>query len=101
MGEIPRSVEGSKAYELVLKQPVQGVGKVVQENVFTTGRVTGLVVVDLRHKTVSVSIEDWFLKSEVFKKGRWDRLDTADQIIRARDGVHPALAVPRLRGGEN
>lgn len=100
-GERPRSVVGSKAYELVLKQPVQDCGKIVRENVFTTGRVVGVVIAELPHETVSVRIEDWVWKSDWFNKGRWNRLNAGDQTIRARDEVLPDVAIPRMRGGED
>lgn len=83
LGERPRSVVGSKAYEVFLKQPIKDGGKIVRENVLTTGRVIGVVVADLPHETVSVRIEDWFSNSEVFKKGQWNQLDVAPQTIQA------------------
>ena len=71
MGERPASVIGSKAYEVVLKQPIADGGEIVRDNVVTTGRVVGVVVNELLHETVSVRIEDWFVQSEKFQKGRW------------------------------
>ena len=70
-GERPASVIGSKAYEVVLKQPIADGGAIVRENVVTTGRVVGMVHEELLHETVSVRIEDWFVRSEMFQKGRW------------------------------
>lgn len=74
LGERPGSLVGSKAYEVVLKQPTKDGGQIVRENVVTTGRVVGIVIAELPHETVSVRIEDWFLKSGVFGKGRWNQL---------------------------
>ena len=71
VGERPASVIGSKAYEVVLKQPLADGGYIVRENVVTTGRVVGVVVAELPYETVSVRVEDWFVRSETFKKGRW------------------------------
>ena len=82
-GERPRSVVGSKAYEVLLKQPINDGGRIVRENVRTTGRVIGVVVADLPHETVSLRIEDWFLNSDVFKKGQWSQLDVATPTIQA------------------
>ncbi|KAF6229045.1 hypothetical protein HO133_007159 [Letharia lupina] len=98
LGERPSSVAGSKAYEVVLKQPIEDGGHIVRENVVTTGRVVGVVVAELPHETVSVRIQDWFSKSDMFKKGRWNQLD-----IQARDGAGADLAVTHgaLRGGNN
>ena len=70
-GERPKSVLGSKAYEVVLKQPIEKGGQIVRENVVTTGRVVGVVVAELPHETVSVMVEDWFIRSDKFKEGRW------------------------------
>ena len=71
VGERPASVIGSKAYEVVLKQPIAELADIVRENVVTTGRVVGVVVPGLVDETVSVRVEDWFVQSETFKKGRW------------------------------
>ena len=71
-GEKPSTVVGSKAYEVVLKQPFDDGGQIVRENVATTGRVVGIVIADLPHETVSIVIDDWFVQSDVFKKGRWE-----------------------------
>ncbi|CAF9940791.1 MAG: hypothetical protein ALECFALPRED_008862 [Alectoria fallacina] len=94
LGERPRSVVGSKAYEVVLKQPTQDGGLIIRENVVTTGRVIGVVVADLPHEAVSVRIEDWFLKSDVFKKGRWNQLDAVTRSTQARDVARADLATP-------
>ena len=75
VGERPSSVVGSKAYEVILKQPIHKGGQIVRKNVVTTGRVVGVVVAELPHETVSVRIEDWFVQSDQFKKGRWERRD--------------------------
>ena len=71
LGERPQSVVGSKAYEVVLKRPIADGGKVVRENVVTSGRVIGVVTNELPHETVTVEVEDWFVMGTVFKKGRW------------------------------
>lgn len=103
LGERPKSVVGSKAYEVVLKQSLKDGGKIVRENVFTTGRVIGVVLAELPHETVSVRMEDWFVKSDVFKKGRWNQLNKVSQTVRAGDGGRAGLTVPHtaVRGGEN
>ena len=77
VGDRPASVIGSKAYEVVLKQPIADGGDIVRENVVTTGRVVGVVVAELLYETVSVRVEDWFVHSETFKKGRWRQRDVA------------------------
>lgn len=77
VGDKPKSVVGNKAYEVVLKRSLKDGGKIVRENVATTGRVIGVVIAELPHEAVSVMIEDWFVKSDVFKKGRWDHRDPA------------------------
>lgn len=61
VGERPKSVVGSKAYEVVLKQPIDEGGQIFRENVTTTGRIVGVVESELPHETVSVRIEDWFV----------------------------------------
>ena len=71
-GEKPSTVVGSKAYEVALKQPFDDGGQIVRENVATTGRVVGIVIADLPQETVSIVIDDWFVQSDVFKKGRWE-----------------------------
>lgn len=103
VGEKPKSVVGSKAYEVVLKQSTKDGGQIVRENVVTTGRVIGEVIADLPHETVSVRIEDWFLKSEVCKKGRWKHLNAKLQTLRAGNGVRAVSTVPNtaVHGGEN
>ena len=103
LGERPKSVVGSKAYEVVLKKPTKDGGKIVRENVVTTGRVIGVVVAELPHETVSVRMEDWFQKSDVFKKGRWKQLGVTSQAVRAGNGGRAGLTVPHTaaRGGEN
>ena len=73
VGERPASVIGSKAYEVVLKQPLADGGSIVRENVVTTGRVVGVVDAELAQESVSVRVEDWFVRSETFKKGRWSQ----------------------------
>ena len=65
---------GSKAYEVFLRQSIKDSGRIVRENVITTGRFIGVVVDDLPDETVSVRIEDWSVKSDVFKKGHWQHL---------------------------
>ena len=77
VGERPASVIGSKAYEVVLKQPIADGGDIVRENVVTTGRVVGVVAAELLHETVAVRIEDWFVQSETFKKGGWKQQNVA------------------------
>lgn len=77
LGERPRSVVGSKAYEVVLKQATKDGGQIVRENVLTTGRIVGVVVTDLPYETVSVKIDDWFLEGDVFEKGHWHQLKAA------------------------
>ena len=71
VGEKPESVVGAKAYEVVLKQSLEDGGKIVRENLVTTGRFVGVVVADLPHETALVKVEDWFVKSDLFKKGHW------------------------------
>ena len=74
VGERPASVIGSKAYEVVLKQPVADGANIVRENIVSTGRVVGVVDAEFFHepvRTVSVRVEDWFVQSETFKKGFW------------------------------
>ena len=77
VGERPASLIGRKAYEVVLKQPIASGGGIVRENVVTTGRVVGVVVAELVYETVSVRIADWFVQSEMFKKGHWRQPDVA------------------------
>ncbi len=36
-----------------------------------------MVVDESPDETVSMRIEDWFVKSDVFKKGHWRHLDAA------------------------
>ena len=81
VGERPASVVGSKAYEVVLKRPIAKLADLERENVVTTGRVVGVVVGDLAYETVSVRVEDWFLQSEMFKKGCWRQRDVAIQWL--------------------
>lgn len=73
VGERPKSVVGSKAYEVVLNQPFDKGGQIVRENVATIGKVVGVVEVELPQETVSVRIEDWFVQRDVFKSGRWEQ----------------------------
>ena len=103
LGERPKCLAGSKAYEVVLKQSLKDGGKIVRENVVTTGRVIGVVVAELPHETVSVRMEDWFVKSDVFKKGSWTQLNETSQTLRAGNGGHAGLTVPHtaVRGGES
>lgn len=75
VGERPKSVVGSKAYEVVLKQPIDKGGQIVRKNVATTGRVVGVVEGEFHHEIVSVRIEDWFVQGDVFKSGRWEQRD--------------------------
>ena len=77
VGDKPKSVVGNKAYEVVLKQSFKDGGMIVRENVATTGRVIGVVTAELPHETVSVMIEDWFVKSDVFKTGCWEHRNPA------------------------
>lgn len=75
------SLVGSKAYEVVLKQPIKDGGQIVRDNVTTTGRVVGTVVGDLPHETVSVRIEDWFVKSDVWKKGHEEQRNVTTSLL--------------------
>lgn len=103
LGERPKSVVGSKAYEVVLKQSLKDGGQIVRENVVTTGRLVGVVVAELPHETVSLRIEGWVRKSDVFKRGRWTQLSATAQTLRAGNGGRAGLTVPHtaVRGGEN
>lgn len=94
LGERPSSVAGCKAYEVLLKQPIKDGGRIVRENVVTTGRIVGEVVVDLPQDTVSVRIQDWVLESDGFKQGCWDQRDIEIPIMQGGDGVPADLAAP-------
>ncbi len=50
-GERPSSVGGNKAYEVVLKQSIKDGGRIVRENVITTGRIIGVVSACILHDT--------------------------------------------------
>ena len=71
VGERPESVVGEKAFEVCLKRPISDGGKIVRENVATTGRLIGVVVSELSPEIVTLQLEKWFVKGSVFKKGRW------------------------------
>lgn len=103
VGEKPKSVVGSQAYEVILKQSTKDGGQIVRENVVTTGRVIGVVMADLPDEMVSLKIDNWFLKSEVFKKGRRIQVEAKLQTVQAGSGGRPgsAIAHTAVRGGEN
>ena len=84
-GEKPESCVGSKAYEVVLKQPVQDVREIVRENVTTTGRIIGVVDGYMPHEMVSIRIADWFLKNDMFKMGNWERKDETTALVPAEN----------------
>lgn len=80
VGERPKSVVGSKAYEVVLKQPIDEGGQIVRENVTTTGRIVGVVESETSQEVVSLRIEDWFVQGDLFKSGSLEQSDVEFRI---------------------
>ena len=83
--EDPRVKMGSKAYEIVVKQPLKEDYTTDRTEVRPTRRVVGEVV-DVLDDGVSVIVrfEEWFVESEVFKIGTWreiaERLEVGDEV---------------------
>ena len=68
---------GSKAYEVVVKRPVEADYTTDRTEVVAMGRVVGEVIgVDSNNVSVSVEVEEWFVESEMFKMGTWRRVAT-------------------------
>ena len=78
-GERPRSVVGRKAYEVVLRQPIDDGGQIIRGNVVTTGRVVGVVIAEYIHDTVSVKIRGLVSEEPSVHKGELGPAECGEQ----------------------
>lgn len=92
--EDPGVMVGSKAYEVIVKQPVKVDYTTDRTEVMPTGRIVGEVVGVCRDNiVVLVKAGNWFVESDVFKMGTWR--SAATEPLNVGDDVQMEVAVPR------
>ena len=90
--EDPSVLKGSKAYEVIVKQPVKKDYTTDRTEVTPTGRIAGKVISVGNAGVVYVLMEDWFVDSDKFKMGQWR--DVSSKPPRSGDEVRMEVAVP-------